>query len=191
MRLLADVLREADHWAREANATTIAAEHIQRAIDEDIRRSERVRDRVHEEIRRGTIIIATEGAEVGQVNGLSVAMLGGFSFGRPSRITATARLGKGEVVDIEREVELGGSIHSKGVLILSSFLAARYSGELPLSLSASLVFEQSYGAVEGDSASLAETCALLSALSGIPHQTEPGGHRLGQPARSSAGDRRK
>jgi predicted ATP-dependent protease len=105
---------------------------------------------------------------VGQINGLTVFMLGSFSFGGPTRITANARLGEGEIVDIERETELGGPIHSKGVLILSSYLAARYAAEMPLSLRASLVFEQSYGGVEGDSASVAETCALLSALSDVP-----------------------
>jgi predicted ATP-dependent protease len=105
---------------------------------------------------------------VGQVNGLSVFQLGTFSFGQPSRITARVRLGKGEVVDIEREVELGGPIHSKGVMILSGFLGARYAPEHPMSLSASLVFEQSYGGVDGDSASMAELCALLSALAQVP-----------------------
>jgi predicted ATP-dependent protease len=102
------------------------------------------------------------------VNALSVLQLGNFSFGKPSRITARVRLGKGEVVDIERQVELGGALHSKGVLILSSFLGARYCPEQPLALSASLVFEQSYGGVDGDSASSTELYALLSALSGLP-----------------------
>jgi len=127
-----------------------------------------VRERVMEEIQRGTLLITTSGARVGQVNGLSVVQLGHFAFGQPNRITARVRLGKGEVIDIEREVQLGGPIHSKGVLILSSFLGARYSADRPLSLHASLVFEQSYGGVEGDSASSAELYALLSALSGIP-----------------------
>jgi len=121
-----------------------------------------------EETLRGTILIDTQGEAVGQVNGLSVIQLGHFAFGHPSRITARVRLGKGELIDIEREVELSGPIHSKGVLILSGFLAARYAPDHPLSLSASLVFEQSYGAVEGDSASSAELYALLSALSGVP-----------------------
>jgi predicted ATP-dependent protease len=113
-------------------------------------------------------MISTEGEEVGQINGLSVMQLGDYAFGHPSRITARVRLGKGEVVDIEREIELGGPIHSKGVLILSGFLSGRYCPDQPLSLSASLVFEQTYGGVEGDSASSAELYALLSALSGIP-----------------------
>jgi predicted ATP-dependent protease len=133
-----------------------------------VRRAGRVRERLLEAIRREVLLVATDGQEVGQVNGLSVLSLGEHSFGHPVRITARARAGKGEVVDIEREVELGGPIHSKGVFILAGFLGARYAPEAPLSLSASLVFEQSYGPVEGDSASLAELCALLSALSGLP-----------------------
>jgi predicted ATP-dependent protease len=127
-----------------------------------------VRDRLLEETVRGTILIDTLGEKVGQVNGLSVLELGQFAFGHPSRITARVRLGKGEVIDIEREVELSGPIHSKGVLILAGFLGARYAADHPLSLSASLVFEQSYGPVKGDSASSAELYALLSALSGAP-----------------------
>ena len=165
---LVDVLREADYWAGDGDVKTVEANHVQQAIDHQIYRSDRLRTRIQEEIERGTILIDTAGAKAGQVNGLSVMQLGGFRFGRPARITASARLGKGEVIDIEREVELGGAIHSKGVLILSSFLATRYSCDRPLSLSASLVFEQSYGPVDGDSASVAETCALLSALAEVP-----------------------
>jgi predicted ATP-dependent protease len=119
-------------------------------------------------IQRGLVLIDTAGAKVGQVNGLSVLSLGNLTFGRPSRITAKVRLGRGEVVDIERQVALGGPIHSKGVMILSAFLAARYASDHPLSLWASLVFEQSYGGVEGDSASSAELYALLSALAELP-----------------------
>ncbi|MFI5022886.1 MAG: Lon protease family protein [Alphaproteobacteria bacterium] len=165
---IADLVREADFWAGEGGAGRIAAEHVERAIEAHIRRADRVREHVQEEIRRGTILIDTAGAVVGQVNGLSVMQLGDFAFGQPSRITARVRLGRGQVVDIEREVELGGPIHSKGVLILSSYLAARYAAERPLSLNASLVFEQSYGGVEGDSASSAELYALLSALAAAP-----------------------
>lgn len=168
MRSLADLLQEADYWAGEnAHPVTTRAD-VQRAIDAQIRRADRIRERLQEEVQRGTLLIATEGAQVGQINGLGVMMLGGFSFGHPNRITARARLGKGQVVDIEREVELGGPIHSKGVFILSGFLAGRYVPDYPLSLSASLVFEQSYGEVEGDSASSAELYALLSALAGTP-----------------------
>ncbi len=165
---IADLVREADFWAGEGAAGRIAAEHVEQAVEAHIRRADRVRELVQEEIRRGTILIDTAGAVVGQVNGLSVMQLGDFAFGQPSRITARVRLGRGQVVDIEREVELGGPIHSKGVLILSSYLAARYAAERPLSLNASLVFEQSYGGVEGDSASSAELYALLSALAAAP-----------------------
>jgi len=141
---------------------------VQAAIDAQIVRASRVRERINEEIRRGTILIDTGGAVVGQVNGISVLQLGSFAFGRPSRITARVRLGSGKVIDIEREVKLGGPIHSKGILILSGLLGARYAPDRPLSLAASLVFEQSYGGVEGDSASLAELAALLSALAEVP-----------------------
>jgi lon-related putative ATP-dependent protease len=165
---LTDLLREADHWAGTAGRTVVEAADVQRAIDAGIYRSSRPRERLHEEIARGTIAITTSGEVVGQVNGLSVVELGGFAFARPSRITARVRLGAGTVVDIEREVELGGPIHSKGVLILSGFLAGRYVPDQPLSLSASIVFEQSYGGVEGDSASSAELFALLSALADVP-----------------------
>ncbi len=167
-RSLRDLLQEADHWARQSGHALVAAADVQRAIDAQIRRKDRVRERYLEETLRGTVLIDTEGERIGQINGLSVVMLAGLSFGHPSRITARIRLGKGEVIDIEREVELGGPIHSKGVLILSGFLGGRYAVDQPLSLQASLVFEQSYGGVEGDSASAAELFALLSALSGLP-----------------------
>jgi predicted ATP-dependent protease len=167
-RTLADLLREADYRAREAAQPVVSAADVQNAIDAQIHRADRVRDRLLEETLRGTLLIDTRGEKVGQVNGLSVVDLGHFAFGHPSRITARVRLGKGELIDIEREVELSGPIHSKGVLILSGFLGARYAAEHPLSLSASLVFEQAYGLVEGDSASSAELYALLSALAGLP-----------------------
>ena len=168
MGSLLDLMREADYWAGEGGSDVVRAQDVQRAIDTQIHRQDQIRERIHESIQRGIQMIDTEGAQVAQVNGLSVIQLGDYAFGRPSRITATARLGEGKVIDIEREVELGGSIHSKGVLILSSYLAERYARKRPLSLSASLVFEQSYGMVEGDSASVAELCALLSALGDIP-----------------------
>jgi len=168
LRSLSDLLHETDYWAG-VNSNSVATEgDVQQTIDTQIRRVSRIRERMQEEILRGTIMIDTEGERVGQINGLSVISLGDFAFGRPSRITARVRAGKGEVADIEREVELGGPIHSKGVLILSSFLGARFVPDRPLSLSASLVFEQSYAGVDGDSASLAELCILLSALSGVP-----------------------
>lgn len=165
---LEDLLREANHRAKENGNGVVTAEDIQAAIDAQIYRADRLRERMQEAILRDTVLIDTEGAEVGQINGLSIIPLGGFMFGRPTRITARTRMGKGEVVDIEREVELGGPIHSKGVLILGGFLGARYAEEKPLSLSASLVFEQSYSQIEGDSASSAELYALLSSLAGVP-----------------------
>ncbi|MEQ9547348.1 MAG: AAA family ATPase [Marinobacter sp.] len=167
-RVLRDILSEADHWAGQSGADTVEANHIQQAIDEREYRASRVREQSREQISRGVVMIATTGEEVAQVNGLSVLKLGASVFGQPTRITATARPGKGQVVDIEREAKLGGPIHSKAVMILSRFLASRYAGEGELSLSASLAFEQSYGGVEGDSASVAETCVLLSAIARIP-----------------------
>ena len=146
----------------------MSADDVQRAIDAQIHRADRVRERLQEGILQGTLLIDTQGERVGQVNGLSVIELGQFAFGHPSRITARVRLGKGEVIDIEREVKLSGPIHSKGVLILTGILGGRYAADHPLSMSATLVFEQSYAAVEGDSASSAELYALLSALSGVP-----------------------
>lgn len=165
---VSDLMCEADHLANEVQVQHVTQNHVQQAINGQIRRADRLRDRIYEEIKRGTFLIDTDGERVGQVNGLSVADLGNFSFSQPFRITATARLGHGEVVDIEREVELGGAIHSKGVMIVASFLGERYAKNQPLSLTASLVFEQSYGGVEGDSASVAELCALLSALADAP-----------------------
>lgn len=168
LRSLQDLLIEADYWAGENGHGQIGADDVQMAIDQNIRRLDRMREQIYQMVERGTLMIATEGAVVGQVNGLSVLQLGEFSFGQPSRITATTRLGSGKVVDIERETELGGALHSKGVLILSSFIAARYARDIPFSLSASVVFEQSYGHVDGDSASLAELCAILSSLAQVP-----------------------
>jgi lon-related putative ATP-dependent protease len=168
LRDIADLLREANYWARKDSATVTTRAHVQRAIDAQIQRLDRVRDEMQDSIRRNLILIDTAGARIGQINGLSVLGLGGFMFGQPSRITATVRQGNGEIVDIERETELGGPIHSKGVLILSAYLGAKYATDVPLSLGASLVFEQSYAGVEGDSASVAETCALLSALAELP-----------------------
>lgn len=168
LRSLEDLLKEADYWAGQSARTVMTRFDIQTAIDRQAHRLGRVRDRVYEEIRRGNVLIDTEGASIGQINALSIISLGELSFGQPSRITATTRLGGGKIVDIERETELGGAIHSKGVMILSSFLAARYARIQPLSLTASLVFEQSYGEVEGDSASLAELCVILSSLADLP-----------------------
>ena len=168
LRNLTDLLQEADHLAGTKGQAVIGVDEVEAAIVARRRRSDRIYRRLQEEIARNTLRIETAGERVGQVNGLSVISLGGVSFGHPSRITAQVRLGKGEVIDIEREVALGGPIHSKGVLILSGFLGGRFGREGPLSLTASLVFEQSYGGVEGDSESAAELFALLSALSETP-----------------------
>jgi predicted ATP-dependent protease len=165
---LGDLLKEADHWAREAGHDTVQDDDVERAVSEQIRRADRLRELSQEAITRGTMLVDTSGEAVGQVNGLSVLSLGNFSFGRPTRITARTRLGSGKVVDIERETKLGGPLHSKGVLILTGFLAGKFTLDAPMSLWASLVFEQSYGGVEGDSASSAELYALLSSLSGVP-----------------------
>ena len=170
MGQLKDLILESDYWADRQGKIEIEVEHVQSAIDARIRRADQIEEQSREQILRGTVLIDTQGACVGQVNGLSVYQLGDYSFGQPSRITATARLGHGNVLDIEREIKLGGPIHSKGVMILSSCLANRYARNSPLSLTATLVFEQSYGGVDGDSASIAEFCALISAISDIPIQ---------------------
>lgn len=163
-----DLLQEADFCAQKNSRTSIASDDVQQAIDLRIRRTDRLPRRLQEEIANKTLRIETRGVDVGQINGLSVIALGGVYFGQPSRITARVRLGRGEVIDIERQVHLGGPLHSKGVLILSGFLGGRFGRNCKLSLAASLVFEQSYGGVEGDSASAAELFALLSALANVP-----------------------
>lgn len=168
IRQVTDLLREAHYWAGHNGKEMIGAGEVQQAIDSRNRRASRYRDRMQEEMLRDTLVVETSGARVGQVNGLAVMQLGGFMFARPQRITATVSLGSGKVVDIEREVELGGPLHSKGVLILSGFLSSYYVTDKPFSMSASLVFEQSYGGVEGDSASAGELCVLASALAKIP-----------------------
>jgi lon-related putative ATP-dependent protease len=168
MRDITDLLREADYWAHDAKHTIITREDIQRAYDAKVYRADHLRERVYAEIERGTILIDTQNTKVGQVNGLSVIGLGQFAFGYPTRITASVQLGGGEVIDIQREVELGGPIHSKGVMILEGFVGGRYAAEQPLAMSARLTFEQTYGEVEGDSASSAELYALLSALATMP-----------------------
>ena len=165
---LADFIHEADFRAGERGAAHIAAADIDTVIAAREHRAGRVRELSQEAITRGTMLIDTEGARAGQVNALSVLQIGGTMFGRPSRLTARVRPGAGKVVDIERETELGGPIHSKGMLILQGYLAATYATAAPMSLWASLVFEQSYGGVDGDSASAAELIALLSALAEAP-----------------------
>jgi predicted ATP-dependent protease len=165
---LADLVREAHYWAEQEGAQQLGAAHVRRAIDQKIYRSSLVEEHLQELIAQGTLLIDTVGQQIGQVNGLSVISQGEYAFGQPSRITATVGPGRGDIVDIERESKLGGPIHSKGVLILSGYLTQTYAHDQPLALAARLVFEQSYTAVEGDSASSAELYALLSALSGLP-----------------------
>ncbi|HML11341.1 MAG TPA: ATP-binding protein [Stellaceae bacterium] len=170
LRAIVELLQEADQFAADGGKEIVGAVEVQAALDAQTRRGDRVYRRMQEEIGRRTIRIETDGEAIGQINGLSVISLGALSFGNPTRITAQVRMGRGEVVDIEREVQLGGPLHSKGVLILTGFLGGRFGGERPLSLHASLVFEQSYGGVDGDSASAAELFALLSALAEVPIQ---------------------
>lgn len=165
---LRDLVVEGAHLAKLGGRDVVTRVDIEGAIAAQRLRGARLRELAQESIRRGIALIETSGSRVGQVNGLSVLVLGSQSFGRPSRITARVRPGSGRIIDIEREVELGGPIHSKGVLILAGFLAGRYALDAPIALHASLVFEQSYGGVEGDSASAAELVALLSALAELP-----------------------
>jgi lon-related putative ATP-dependent protease len=162
---LRDILVESDHCAGASGSSVISGVHVSRAIDHQIERAGRLRALSQRQILEDIALISTSGTRIGQINGLSVISLAGYAFGRPTRITCRVRPGSGKIVDIEREIELGGPIHSKGVLILTGFLAGRYALAAPMSLYASLVFEQSYSGVEGDSASSAELYALLSALS--------------------------
>lgn len=165
---VANLLRESDYWARQERANLIHRKHIDQALESARYRNSRIRDQYFASIREGSTLLSTRGTTLGQINALSVLSAGGMEFGMPSRITATCRYGDGDVIDIERDVKLGGTIHSKGVMILTSFLAAHFARDEAMHLSASLVFEQSYGEVDGDSASLAELCALLSVLSQYP-----------------------
>jgi lon-related putative ATP-dependent protease len=165
---VADIVREANFYATQENSNLVTGNHVEKAIEEKIYRSKLIQEKIQEMIQRGIILIDTDVEKVGQVNGLSVMGLGDFAFGSPSRVTASIGLGREGVIDIEREAKMGGPIHTKGVLILSGYLNEKYAQDKPLSLSARLVFEQSYGGVEGDSASSTELYAILSALSGLP-----------------------
>lgn len=165
---LIDLIEESDHWADSSGHQVISAEDVQHAINCQIFRLDHHQQLLYDEIKRDILLINTTDQVIGQINALTTYRFGEFTFGFPSRITATARIGRDGIIDIEREVNLSGPIHSKGILILSGFLRGRYAPRLPLTLSASVVFEQSYGSIDGDSASVAELCSLLSALSGIP-----------------------
>jgi lon-related putative ATP-dependent protease len=163
-----DLIQEAAYWATQVQSPFIMAEHVEKAVDEKIFRSNLYEEKLQEMIALGDIKIDTDGSRVGQVNGLSVYQLGDYAFGRPSRITANISLGKDGVVDIDRESKLSGKLHTKGVLILNGYLKGKYALDKPLSLSATITFEQSYGMVDGDSASGAELLALLSSLAQVP-----------------------
>ncbi len=168
VRSIEETLQEADYWAGKAGRAAVDAVDVEHAVGSRIERSAQTRDRLREAVLRNLIMIDTDGAVAGQVNGLAVYSVGRASFGMPQRITATTRNGRGEVVDIHREIALSGAIHSKGVLTLASFLAMRFGRRRGLSLSATLSFEQTYGMIDGDSASVAELCVLMSSLSGVP-----------------------
>jgi lon-related putative ATP-dependent protease len=165
---LRDLIIEADYWAEQDGAPLVSSTHVSRAVEEKVYRLNLVEERVRELIARGVLLVDVEGAVTGQVNGLAVLQLGDLSFGRPSRITARTYPGQRGVVSIDRETQLSGKIHDKGVLTLTGYLGWKFGQERPLSLSASISFEQGYEAIEGDSASLAETCAVLSALADLP-----------------------
>ncbi len=165
---IANLLRESNYWALQANANMIRTGHVEKALDSEEHRSGRIKDSMFESIENRSTLLSTSGSVVGQINALSVLSTGDHEFGMPNRITATCRYGDGDVLDIERDAKLGGTIHSKGVMILSSYLASIFAKREPMHLSASITFEQSYGEIDGDSASLAELCALISTLSGVP-----------------------
>jgi predicted ATP-dependent protease len=163
-----DLLVEADYWACDEEAKTVGAQHVEKAIEQKVYRSNLVEDRVQEFIQKGVLKVDVTGEVVGQVNGLSVYDLGDYAFGRPSRITARVSLGRGQVVNIEREVQKSGSSHSKGFLILNGYVNGKFAHRQPLSFAASITFEQVYDEVDGDSASSTELYALLSAITDVP-----------------------
>ena len=165
---IADIITEANYWAEKQDCTAVTGDHVKKAIDQRRYRSSITEDRLKEMIETGTIHITTDGAAVGQVNGLAILSVGGQAFGKPSRITARASLGRGQVINIERETRMSGKIHSKGFMILTGYMQGKYGQDKPLSLSASIGFEQTYSEVDGDSASSTELYALLSELSGLP-----------------------
>ncbi len=166
--LVADVVREAHFYATQEDSKYITVDHVEKAIEAKIYRSNLIQEKLREYIERNVIFISTEGAVVGQINGLSVLNVGDFSFGAPSRITVAVGLGKEGLIDVQREVNLGGPIHGKGVMIIAGYLTSKFARDKPLTLSARIVFEQNYEGVEGDSASSTELYALLSSLSGVP-----------------------
>jgi len=168
---IVDVLIESNYWAEKAGSDLVTGGHVEKALEEKAFRLNLVEKKIQEMVAQGTLLVDLSGSVVGQVNGLAIYQMGDFSFGKPSRITAKTFLGRSGIINIEREAKLSGKTHDKGVLILSGYLGAKYAQDRPLSLSASLCFEQSYEGIDGDSASSTELYAILSGLSGIPiHQ---------------------
>ncbi|MDY6974250.1 MAG: AAA family ATPase, partial [Thermodesulfobacteriota bacterium] len=165
---ITDLIREADFWAGEENESTVLERHVDKAEAAKIYRSNMIEERLQEMINRGTLMIDVDGESVGQVNGLAVYNLGDYMFGKPSRITASTSMGRAGIINIEREADMSGNTHNKGVFILSGYLRKKYAQDKPLTISASIAFEQSYGGVDGDSASSTEIYALLSSLAGVP-----------------------
>jgi predicted ATP-dependent protease len=163
-----DLMRESHYWAKKSESAVVKGEHVKKAMDEKVFRVNRVEERMREMTLEDTIIVNTEGTKVGQINGLAVLDFGDYSFGKPSRITAKTFTGKAGVVNIERETKMSGKIHEKAILIISSYLGSKYAVKSPISLSASITFEQLYEMIEGDSATCAELYALLSSISGVP-----------------------
>ena len=165
---IADLIREADYWAAQEGQAEVQGRHVDMALEARVYRSNRVEKYLQEMIERGTLMIDLKGESVGQVNGLAIYNLGDYMFGKPSRITASTSMGREGIVNIEREADMSGNIHNKGILVMSGYLRKKYAQDKPLSITASIAFEQSYTGVEGDSASSAEIYALLSSLSGVP-----------------------
>ena len=165
---VSDIIREANYYAQEGGSDIITEDHVRRAVEAKVYRSNLIEEKLEEMIERGTILVDTDGEKVGQVNGLAVMGIGDYMFGKPSRITASVGAGKDGIIDIERQSDMSGPTHTKGVNILTGFLTNRYAKKHPLSVTARLTFEQNYGGVEGDSASSTETYSLMSILSGIP-----------------------
>ena len=165
---ITDLIRESDYWAGRENQPVVRETHVDQAIEARVYRSNMIEEHIQEMIDRGTLMIDVAGEVVGQVNGLAVYSVADYLFGKPSRITASTAMGRAGIINIEREAEMSGSTHNKGVLILSGYLREKYARDKPLSMSASIAFEQSYGGVDGDSASSTEIYALLSSLSGVP-----------------------
>ena len=163
-----DLIREADYWAGEENDSMVQEQHVDRAIEARVYRSNMIEEHIQEMIDRGTLMIDVDGRKVGQVNGLAVFSLGDYMFGKPSRITASTSMGRSGIINIEREADLSGNTHNKGMLILGGYLREKYAKDKPLTMSASIAFEQSYSGVDGDSASSTEVYALLSSLADVP-----------------------